>query len=196
MLKKIVAATVLCLCCLYPVLANSSTESASFGSGQLQVQVMPTISVDWWADPSPRKYCTWSIILDWDEDFTVGKYQFRFSRSNARESKWSPVYTEASSSNVLLGLKSWDNGNTKGSWIDHPWGATWRNASSLWLATGGASTVRINHLGDDQKINIRVRALNEKGKIMYKSSLVKARLGRAADEEVAHPHLDAGCHTS
>lgn len=196
MLKKIAAAAVLCLCCVLPAWANSQTNSAGFGSGQLAVQVIPTLAVDWWADPAPRKYCTWSIILDWDEDFAVGKYQFRFSRSNARESKWSPVYDEASSPHVLLGLKPWDNGNTKGSWIDHPWGATWRNASPQWLNSGGASTVRINHLGDNQKINIRVRALNAKGKVMYKSSLVRARLGRSADEEVAHPHLNASCHES
>lgn len=195
MIKQFAAATILGLICILPSLANSQTKSAGYGSGRLQVQVVPDITVDWWADPTPRKYCTWSIILDWDEDMTVDKYQFRFSNPNSREAKWSRVYKEASNPNVLIGKNPWETGNMAGKWIDHPWGSNWRNVSPRWRKTGFASTVRINHLGDNQKIRVRVRALNEAGKVMYRSGRVTVKLGKAEGEEVTHPHLAAGCYT-
>ncbi|MCY3582461.1 MAG: hypothetical protein OXG92_13090 [Chloroflexi bacterium] len=96
---------------------------------------------------------------------------------------------------TLHRLFPWQAGKSGGEWLDHPWGSSWRSRDEFYLNSGAASEITIWNLGDDQQINIRARALDESGKVMYKSDLVKVKLGKAESEEpVAQYYEDLGCY--
>ncbi len=178
MLRLLAAATVLSLFLALPALANPQTQQKNYGaSGPLLATVFAGDTWDYVTKPGEAlRYCYWGITLDWVEDFNVAKYQIRFNAPGRGEPKWSthvPQHVYEFGHNFPSG--AWLNNNKGGKWLDHPWGDTWRY--SRFLSTGNASKVPIEFLGDNQRVRLRARALDERGKILYKSGVVTVKLG-------------------